>query len=69
MKVIATKKVDMEAENGWFILADAPVAILAIHEVVATAACSTDPCPFFIKDIKLHNKQNPKINIFFHFMS
>jgi len=54
MKVIATKNIDMEVENGWLILVEAPVAKLAIQDLVATAACSTDDPGFdSIKDFKL----------------
>jgi hypothetical protein len=57
MKVIAIKNIDMEIENGWFILVESPVAKLAIHDLVATAACSTDdPGPDCIKDFKLQKR-------------
>lgn len=51
----ATKNAELEAENGWLLLlVESPVAKLAIHEVVATAACSTDdPGPDSINDFKL----------------
>lgn len=49
----ATKNAELETENAWLLL-EAPVAKLAIHEEVAAAACSTDdPGPDSIKDFKL----------------
>ena len=52
--MIATKNIDMEVENGWLILVEAPVAKFAIQDLVATAACSTDDPGFdSIKDFKL----------------
>lgn len=55
MKVRATKNAELETENAWLLL-EAPVTKLAIHEEVAVAACSTDdPGPDSIKDFKLHN--------------
>jgi len=60
MKVTERKNAELEGENG-VVMVESPVAKFAIHEVVATAACSTDdPGPDSIKDFKL---QNPK----FHF--
>jgi len=61
MKVTETKNAELEDETGW-LLVESPVAKLAIHELVATAACSTDdPGPDSIKDFKL---QNPTISLF-----
>lgn len=55
MKVIARK--DEDDDNGW-LLVEAPVAKLAIHVEVATAACSTDdPGPDSIKDFKLQKNK------------
>lgn len=63
MKVIATRNIDTEVENGWLILVESPIAKLAIHDLVATAACSTDDLgPDSIKDFKL---QNQNINNYF----
>ena len=56
MKVKATKNADLEGAKGRLLVED-PVAKLAIHEVVATAACSTDdPGPESINDFKLHKR-------------
>lgn len=53
MTVTITKNADLEAAKGWLLVED-PVAKLDIHEVVVTAACSTDdPGPESIKDFKL----------------
>lgn len=53
MKVTATRNAEWEGAHGW-LLVDAPVAKLAIHEDVAAAACSTDdPGPDSINDFKL----------------
>jgi len=58
MKVTETKNAELEGESGW-LLVESPVAKLAIHEVVATAACSTDdPGPDSIKDFKLQTPHN-----------